>query len=57
MTPEETQAIVRDIRALHQDGVSVTDIARRLHLPETTVQHAIAHGTLPESRPQWATPE
>ena len=48
-----SQAIVDDIRTLHQDGVSVAEIASRFHLPESTVQHVIATGTPPESQPLW----
>ena len=55
MTPEERQAIVDDIRRLHQDRVSVADIAQKLHFSERTVQHVIERGTLPEL--QWKPPE
>ncbi|TWU14533.1 hypothetical protein CA54_34000 [Symmachiella macrocystis] len=55
MTPEERQAIVDDIRRLHQDGDSVAEIAQKLYLAEPTVQHAIERGKLPE--PQPSTPE
>jgi len=46
MTPEERQAIVDDIRRLHQDRVSVADIAQKLHFSERTVQHVIERGTM-----------
>jgi len=53
MTPEERQAIIDDIRRFHQDGDSFAEIAEKLHLPVSAVQHAIERGTLPEPQPQW----
>ena len=44
MSPEERQAIIDDIRGLHQNGNSVAVIAQKLHLPESTVQHVINNG-------------
>ncbi|QDT50426.1 hypothetical protein Pan258_44850 [Symmachiella dynata] len=55
MTPKERQATLDDILRLHQDGFSITDIAQKLHLPESTVQHVIDHGEPPEPQPQWPT--
>lgn len=43
-----SKRIVHDILRLYQNGDSVADIVRKLHLPEPTVQHALEHGRLPE---------
>lgn len=47
------KTIVDDIVRLFRNGASVADIAKKLHLPERTVQHALDHGRLPEPQPQW----
>lgn len=51
----QSQAIINDIITLHQVCVSVAEIAHRLHLPEPSVRHVIATGSLPESQPQWTS--
>ena len=54
---EHSRAVSDDVRTLHQDGDSVAVIAQKLHLPESTVQHAVETGKLPEPKLQWPTPE
>ncbi len=53
MTPEVDQAIVEDIRNLHQNGNSVSEIDQKLHLTEPAIQHVIDHGKPPVPQPQW----
>ncbi|MCA9074633.1 MAG: helix-turn-helix domain-containing protein [Planctomycetaceae bacterium] len=53
MSPDERQAIIDEIHRFQQHGDSVAEIAAKLHLPETTVQHVVAHGEPPEAQPQW----
>ena len=48
------QAIVDDIHALHQKGNTIVEIAGKLHFSESTVQHVIEHGKLPEPQLQWS---
>lgn len=56
MNNEHAQAVIDDIITVYQHCVSDAVIARRLHLPESTVRHVIAHGTLPELQPAWKQP-
>ena len=56
MSGPQSQAVIDDIRTLHQHCVSVVAIARKLHLWESTVRHVIDDGTLPEQQPTWKQP-
>ena len=48
-----SQTVIDDIVTLHQHCIPVADIARKLHLPESTVVYVIEHGELPEPQPAW----